>query len=125
MEDSLKIQVIIDEPIIHRASFVPKEFICTDCAIALVLKELFPGLHPIHVFDEGFGFCNKDGYEVWTRLPYDAQDWIKDFDRRTPAERKQMKNIRFTIELDKLAIDSVGEFSIKQICRGSRNLKLV
>lgn len=117
----MTLTIIIDEPVIRRASFVPKEFICTDCAIALVLKELFSD---VHVFDKGFGFCNKDGHEVWTELPYSAQDWIKLFDRSTIEERKNLSGIRFDVELSDLAVSSVGEFTLKQKVRESRNLKL-
>ena len=117
----MTLTIIVDEPIIKRASFVPKEFICTDCAIALVLKELF---QEVHVFDRGFGFTNKDGHEVWTELPYSAQDWIKEFDRKSIEERKQMNGIRFDVELSDLAVSSVGEFTIKQKVRESRNLIL-
>lgn len=118
----MRINVHIDQYILNRSAFVHKAFIHTDCAVALVLKELFPGIHVRHT---SAGFCNRDGYEVTIPLPEIASDWIAQFDRTKPIDRRSLPTIKFKLALPELAIQSIGPMKVERILKSSHNLTMV
>lgn len=115
----IKIQGRIDQPILDRSAYVHPDFKYTDCAVALVLKELFPGIHVRRSFAS---FCNKDGYDVTILLPEVLGDWIGQFDRTKPADRRSLPHTKFKIDVPQLAIDSIGIFTMDRILKSSYHL---
>lgn len=109
----------IDSYILLRASHIQPGFVRTDCALALVMKKLFPG---IHVHPTFMAFCNRDGYEVTIPLPDKVVNWIEDFDRTPPHLRSKMDPVKFYIDIPDKAIDSIGEYMFDHILKSNHNL---
>jgi hypothetical protein len=118
----MRIQGFIDDHTLRYGSYVHKDFIHTDNPVALLMKQIFPG---VAVHDTFMGFCNKDGYEVTIHLPGDVSSWLYIWHKTPPADRKKLPNLSFELEIPKKAIDSIGEFSLVRTLRSTRNIKLL
>lgn len=119
----MTLQISINDEVKARAAHVRKEFLATDDAIALVLKQVFPG---IHIYGSYAGFCNHNGQEVEMELPPIAQDWKGLFDQYTPEQRKNLPNIRFQLEVPDLAVNSMGgDWSFNRVLSSIPNIRKV
>lgn len=116
------IQGFIDDYTMRRASHTPSKFVRTDCAFALLMKQLFPGIHVHATF---MAFCDHNGREITIPLGDDIQDWLLEWDKTPMAERSNMRNLKFELEIPQSAIDSIGPVTFDRLIKSNRNLRKV
>lgn len=109
--------------------FKQKEGIGFNCAIGIAVNKLFENAwvsrNKIIVY-ENFTEMNT-GKDISIPLPMEAQNFIIRFDRlrEYPAQRLNMEEFTFEIEVPQSVIDKIGIDEVHKILSESKTLELV
>jgi hypothetical protein len=117
----MRIKVRVDQRLIDRAAFVHRKYVTTDCAIALALKQLLPG---VMVYGEYIAFTDRNGMENRIKLPILAQIWMKRFDDTPSVLRKQLPNLVFEMDIPDQMIQVIGAFQFKEVLMDNTNVMM-
>ena len=98
----------------------------SNCAIALAVQDIFPGVYVTNYYIFPFGINDEKRKDVKIFLPVVAQQFIKLFDGFSlmPNLRLLLPEFEFTIDVPDQFIDEINIDEIKELIK-SRNIKTV
>lgn len=122
----MKILIKVTKEILERSKMCghkqgDHEWIGSKCAIALAVRDMFPRAY---VFTTAVAF-NGYGTSPEVSLPSEAVEFIINFDCAVPADRPNLPEFSFEIDVPSEVIEKIGLQEVYKILSESRTLELV
>ena len=122
------LKIVITKVIIQRAkncgSKNDADTIGNNCAVALALIDIFPGVYVsgCHIFPFGMGCENEQRLSI--PLPVIAQQFIKLFDgfRLTPKLRLLLPEFEFAIDIPDEVIEQINIDEVRYLIAGDKKM---
>lgn len=119
----MKIRIHVTKEILERSKMCDSDP-GTNCAIALAVRDIFPGARV--AYDTIYPFFSDEGsIGDGLLLPGKASKFITDFDHKDAWERMRMTPVYFEIDVPDSIIDRIGIEEVNRILSESTTLERV
>lgn len=123
----MKIKIKVTKDVLRRSMMcgVNGGLISKNCGIAVAVQEIFPNCQVTYDGDFGHLPVIYLGWERKIKLPKEAEDFMKAFDKleETPSERLNLPEISFDIDVPDNIIQSIGISQVYKVLSESKTLE--